>query len=118
MQAPGWLDLVGYQGASFDYSLTWQTGGTPVDLSGYSARMQVRETVDSTAVVLSLTAGTGITLGGTAGTIFLEASAATMAAIDAQASNQFVYDLELVSGAGYVTRLLEGTFTVSPEVTR
>jgi hypothetical protein len=115
MQAPGYLDLDCYQGANFDYTLTWQTNGTAVNLTGYGARMQVRTTVDSTAVAFSLTAGTGITLGGTVGTIALAASSTATAALSA---NQYVYDLELVSGAGYVTRLVQGNFVVYGEVTR
>ncbi len=124
MQAPGELNLTMYQGASWDYTLTWTTTAgsvtTPVDLTGYSARMQVRETQSSTATILSLTSGSGITLGGTAGTILLEASATTTAGIATSQTpqNQFVYDLELVSGAGYVTRLVEGNFLIDPEVTR
>ncbi len=124
MQAPGELNLTMYQGASWDYTLTWTTTAgsvtTPVDLTGYTARMQVRETQSSTATILSLTSGSGITLGGTAGTILLEASATTTAGIATSQTpqNQFVYDLELVSGAGYVTRLVEGNFLIDPEVTR
>ncbi len=124
MQAPGELNLTMYQGASWDYTLTWTTTAgsvtTPVDLTGYSARMQVRETQSSTATILSLTSGSGITLGGTAGTILLEADATTTAGIATSQTpqNQFVYDLELVSGAGYVTRLVEGNFLIDPEVTR
>jgi hypothetical protein len=117
MQTPGKLDLVAYQGASWDYTLTWLAGGTPVDLTGYQARMQVRESYDSTATILSLTAGTGITLGGTAGTIYLEADATTTAGFDGVPNKQFIYDLEL-ENAGIVTRLVEGTFTINPEVTR
>ena len=117
MQTPGKLDLVAYQGASWDYTLTWNAGGTPVDLTAYTARMQVRESYDSDAVILNLTSGTGITLGGTAGTIYLEASATTTAAFDGTPNKQFIYDLELES-AGVVTRLVEGTFTINPEVTR
>jgi hypothetical protein len=117
MQSPGKLDLVAYQGASWDYTLTWNTGGTPVNLTSYTARMQVRETYDSTGTILSLTSGTGITLGGTAGTIYLEASATTTAGFDGTPNKQFLYDLELES-AGVVTRLVEGTFTINPEVTR
>ena len=30
----------------------------------------------------------------------------------------YVYDLEITSGAGIVTRLLQGQITVNPEVTR
>ena len=115
MQAPGYLDLDCWQGANFDYSLTWTVGGSAVNLTGYSARMQVRQYAESTAVTLSFVNGTGITLGGTAGTIALAAVATATSAIDA---GQYVYDLELVSGAGYVTRLVEGTFTVVAEVTR
>lgn len=79
MQAPGLLDLNMYKGASWDYTLTWQTGGTAVNLTGYDARMQVRETHASGTAVLSLTVGSGITLGGTAGTIVLEATAVVVA---------------------------------------
>lgn len=120
MQAPANLDLTVYQGASWDYSLTWNLSGTPVNLTGYSARMQIRPTYDSSTVVLGLTSGTGITLGGTAGTIYLEASAATTAgfATENTPQEQYVYDLELVSPAGVVTRLVQGRVFIDPEVTR
>jgi hypothetical protein len=117
MQAPGRLDMSCYQGASFDYTLTWLSAGAPVNLTGYTGRMQVRDGYDAGSAIVSLTSGTGITLGGTAGTILVELTATQTAAIDATPSGQYVYDLELVSGAT-VTRLVEGTFIVSPEVTR
>ena len=115
MQAPGVLNLTCYQGASFDRTLTWKIDGTAVNLTGYSARMQVRSTYSSSTAVVSLTDGSGITLGGAAGTIVIEITAATTAGI---AEGQYVYDLELVSGSGAVTRLVEGTFIVDPEVTK
>lgn len=115
MQKPANLDLVMYQGASWDYQLTWNVSNAPVDLTSYTARMQVRPTYDSTAVALSLTTGSGITLGGTAGTILLEASAVTTAGV---AEGQYVYDLELVTASNGVTRLVGGNFIVDPEVTR
>lgn len=81
--------------------------------------MQVRANVTSNIVIatLSTTAGSEgtITLGGTAGTVDLLISAANTASLTA---GQYVYDLELVSGGGVVTRLLEGNFKVSAEVTR
>lgn len=115
MQAPGILNLEMWQGASWDYNLTWTTNGTAVNLTGYSARMQVRDAADSDNVRLSLTSGSGITLGGTAGTILLDASPTVTADIPA---GQYVYDLELVTGGGAVTRLVQGTLIVDPEVTR
>lgn len=114
MQAPGYLNLICYQGATFDYLLTWKSAGSAVDLTNYTARMQVREDYTSSTAVLSLTNGTGITLGGTAGTILLAASAGTTAAL---AAGDYVYDLELVN-SNIVTRLVQGKFTVDPEVTR
>jgi len=114
MQSPGALDLDMYQGATWEYTLTWKLNGAPVDLSAYSARMMARSSYAAASAVLSLTNGSGITLGGTAGTIVLAASAVTTAGV---AAAQYVYDLELVSG-GTVTRLVEGYLNVSPEATR
>ena len=114
MQQPASYDLIMYQGASWDYQFTWSVSGSPVNLTGYTARMQVRPSYISDSVILSLTNGSGITLGGAAGTIALAASASVSAAIEPRA---YVYDLELVNGSE-VTRLLEGKFTATPEVTR
>jgi len=112
----GDYDIIADQGATFTRVITWNdSAGSPVNLSGYTARMQVRQRYVSTTTVLSLTSGSGITLGGALGTITLLASATTTAAITA---GEYLYDLELVSGGGVVTRLLQGSFTVRAEVTR
>lgn len=115
MQAPARLNLTCYQGATFDYQLTWLIDEEPVDLTNYEARMQVRVSHNADTALLSLSAGTGITLGGTAGSIFIEATPEQTAALDA---GQFVYDLELVAESGSVVRLINGKFEVDPEVTR
>lgn len=105
------------QGADFIRQITWQDAdGNAIDLSGYSARMQVRREVDDSAVLLELTTENGyITLGGAAGTIDLNFPASGTTSLSSSAG---VYDLELVSGGGVITRLLQGTFDVSREVTR
>jgi hypothetical protein len=88
----------------------------PVDLTGFTARMQIRETVDATAVLKSLTTENGgITLGDTAGTVDLLISATETAAFT---FGNAVYDLELIDGSGIVTRLLSGNVSLSKEVTR
>ena len=104
-----------YQGATFDLNLTWNVSGSPVNLTSYTARMQVRDTFDTATTVLNFTSGSGITLGGTAGTILVEATAATTAGVPV---GQYVYDLELVSAGSAVTRLIQGNLTLDPEVTR
>ncbi len=110
-------DIVCDQGATFSRILTWQdSSANPVNLTGYTARMQVRATADSSTVLLSLTTeNSRITLGGAAGTITLLVSATDTAAVTA---GEYVYDLEVISSGGTVTRLIQGCFTVDAEVTR
>lgn len=118
MQEPGRYDFTIYQGASFDRTFTWQVGApaTLVNLSGYTGRMQVRAAISSPTTIVELTTSNGrMTLGGAAGTITLAITASDTAAL---APGQYVYDLEMVSGGGEVTRLLEGRATVNAEVTR
>lgn len=105
------------QGATFKRTITWTNQArVPYNLTGYTARMQVRSTIDSSTVILELTtANSRISLGGTAGTVNLLVSATTTAALT---PGLYVYDLELVSGGGEVTRLIEGNFNVRAEVTR
>lgn len=105
------------QGATYTYNLIYKdSNSVPVDLSGYTARMQVRKTKANTETLLDLTTENGcIVLGGSLGTIAITASATLTAAIDAKAG---VYDLELVSPSGAVKRLIEGEVTISLEVTR
>lgn len=114
MISPGTYNITAYQGATFDFLATWTINATPVNLDGYTARMQVRRTVDADTTIISLTSSSGITLGGEAGTIAVSVTAAIMEDIS---GGVYVYDLELDSGAE-VTRLLQGTFTVQSEVTR
>lgn len=117
MTAPAKLKFTIYQGATFPKRLTWKSGpvSAPVDLTGCTARMQVRSSVDSPIVLLSLTTENGgIALGGTAGTIDLYVSAADTAAITWRSG---VWDLEIVHPGGDVVRLAQGSISVSPEVT-
>jgi hypothetical protein len=112
---PGDYDITAYQGADYDQLFTVTQGGTALNWTGYTAKMQVREAADSTAYLLSLANGSGITLGGTAGTILVNISNAQSGAISA---GSFAYDLELISGSSAVTRILQGAFNVIGQVTR
>jgi hypothetical protein len=106
------------QGETLSLIATWKDStGTPVNLNGYTASMTLRSTFAAAGTVLFLsTTNSGIALGGTAGTITITAAATATAALTAPQSG--VYDLELTSGGAVVTRLLEGAFEVTPEVTR
>jgi hypothetical protein len=113
--AAGTLDFTIEQGATFNLLLTWEINNVAVNLTGYTARLQARVDVQDTATVLSLTTGAGITLGGAAGTISIDQTATQTTALP---MGEYVYDLELVSGGGTVTRLVQGELVISPEVTR
>lgn len=103
------------QGSTFSEVYTWKDcDNTPYDLSSYSAKMEVRESASSSAI-LTLNSGAEITLGGALGTITILVSATTTGALTA---GDYKYDLELTSGAGIVTRLIEGSCTVSPQITQ
>ncbi len=103
------------QGATFNLLMTWKIDNVAVNLTGYTARLQARIDVDETDTILSLTTGAGITLGGVAGTITLDQNAAQTAVLP---KGEYVYDLELQSSGGVVTRLLQGELNISAEVTR
>ncbi len=102
------------QGATWETTLTL----TDRDLTGCSARMQIRETIPSPSALLSLTSEppAGITITpGPPGIITVAISATQTAAMDWKHG---VYDLELVTASGTVERLLKGDVTVDFEVTR
>ena len=113
----GALDIVAEQGATFALALLWtDTTDVPIDLTGYAARMHVRNVPNASTFVIELTTENGrIALGATAGTINLLIDAETTAALPA---GEFVYDIELVQAGDGVTRLLEGAFSIRAEVTR
>jgi hypothetical protein len=89
--------------------------GQPVDLAEYSARMQIRETVDSPTVIYEATSQSGqIILNNQEKTITIT--------LLANATSQFnfttaVYSLELFNGNNVVPFLV-GNLTLVPEVTR
>ena len=109
---PANFNIVAPQGATFDTTFTFKIDNVPVNLTGYTAEMKLRETPDSDSVI-DLANGSGITLGGAAGTIAVVMTATQTAAIPAGA---YFYDLKLTQGST-VTRLLQGRFQLSPEIT-
>jgi len=114
MGYPGRSHFRFYQGDTARSTITWRVKGEPVDLDGYTAKMQVRSGSPAASPVLELTSGSGITLG-SAGEISITVPAATTAALDPEI---YIYSLELTSSGGEVTTLIAGQLTVTQEVTR
>lgn len=117
------------QGATLDFELAYKdSSNDPIDLTGYQGRMQLRPSVGSDTVYITLSSsldddGTGLNFSGsdglnppTSGTIGIFISAASSSQLD---FSEAVYDLEIASGSTYpvVTRLLEGQVKLSKNVT-
>lgn len=119
MSAGRW-DITIEKGATFDPVLIWSnkdpvTGvKTPVDLTGWTVRSQVRRTVGDSTIALDM--GPYIALGGVEGTIIFNVPEAVTALLTIKSG---VWDLELVSpGGAKVKRLVEGTVKIKENVTR
>lgn len=118
MTTPFKAKLKIYQGSTFRWNAVLKNGVPAVvtDLTGYTARMQIRSELESPTVLVTLTTENGgITLGGVLGTIDLYLSAAATALF---AWDSGVYDFEFIAPGGDVIRYLYGAVSVSPEVTR
>ena len=110
--AAGTYNFIMDQGATFTRQLTVKENNSVMNLTGYSVASKMRSTHDSSTVSGTFTCTISNASGGI---ITMSMSSSTTAAIEEAI---YVYDLEITSGAGIVTRLLEGKVTVNPEVTR
>jgi len=107
----GKYNIVAEQGATFNLNFRVETDGTPWNLTGYTFAMQVRRSASATATLLNITSATMTSVGHVSVTV----SAATMSDVPA---GRWVYDIELTSSGGQVTRILEGRFIVKAQVTQ
>jgi hypothetical protein len=109
-------DISADQGSDLDTLITYtDDAGTAINLTGCSARMQVRRFAGSSSAILNMTSSSGITLGGAAGTIRIQISAAALSLVPA---GSHVYDIELVDTVQVVLKIISGQFEVNAEVTR
>ena len=102
------------QGATFSLRLEVQTpAGAAVDLSGWTARAQIR----TSHKALKPTATFTTSMNAVSGYIYLSLTSVETAAIP---FGEYVYDVELYSADAtpLVQRMVMGTVTVSPETTR
>lgn len=88
--------------------------GLPVNLTGYTAKMDWRAPDGTPGMSFSDALG-NLALGGAQGTVAPTASAAQTAALP---GGLLLYDLFLYSPSGVVTRLLAGNVNVIPRVTQ
>lgn len=122
-QTPYTWNATVYAGATFDQ--TWlvssDAGGTAaVDLTGCTGTASCRTAYSAGSAVVSF--GTAnLILGGTAGTLRFKLDAATTTALGsalAYEPTQLLFDCEITESSGDVSRVLQGVWSVLPEVTR
>jgi hypothetical protein len=111
----GKYNIVAEQGATFNLNFTVQTDGTAWNFTGYTAAMQVRQSTSSATTLLNLSSSTGAITMNASGVVGITVAATTMSTVPA---GRWVYDIEFTSPSNEVTRLLEGRFIVSAEVTQ
>lgn len=87
---------------------------TLVDLTGYTARMSIKDRVGGTVLFSLTTENSRIVISPSAKTVTLSIAAADT---ESMTFKKGVYDLEMVSALGVVTAISTGTITVSREVT-
>jgi PIN domain nuclease of toxin-antitoxin system len=111
------VNLVINQGATFRHRFAWRDkNGRPIDVTGFTARMQIRADAAASAALVTLTTENGgIALGGKAGTVALYLNDTNTSAIT---WNKGVYDIQLVSPSGDVFRMVGGIVTVSAATTK
>ena len=127
--AAGNYSFIIEQGTTVNFEIQYtDSGSNPIDLTGYSGKMQIRSNFanDQPTTYATLSSslapdGTGLNFSGstgikppTSGSIGIFISAASSSAFNFTKAK---YDLEITSGST-VTRLLQGTITLSKEVTR
>ena len=108
-------DIICEQGTTFTRVVTYKdAAGNAVNLTSYTARMKVRSSRGAEGFYMTLINTRGITLQSN-GEIEIVIPATSTARVP---SGSYLYDLEIVSTSGVVTRVIEGEFRVSGEVTR
>ncbi len=116
MTKPTESNLAIYKGATFEHRFAFvDENDEPVNVTGYTARMMIREEWDSPdPPLISLTESSGIAISGSLGVFDVTISAIDTAALTV---DKAVYDLEAVQGPK-VIKLARGKIKVYPEVTR
>ncbi len=115
----GKYNFVLEQGATFILPVVYKdSDGNLIDVTGYEARMQIRETIDSVVPLISKTSNppNGIVVNELESkfTITVPANETTSLPAPIRA----FYDIEFETPAGEVIRVLEGRVRIKPEVTR
>lgn len=109
----GTYNLVIDQGSDFALDLVIKQSGTALNLTNYSGRAQLRTVHTASSASSSFTV---TVTNASEGALKLQLPGSTSKNL---AAGQYVYDLEIFTSSDtIVKRIVEGTVTLTPEVTR
>ena len=104
-------NLVIDQGTSFSATIdVTDSGGGAFNLTGYTTAAQMRKNYNSSTATTFGTSHNGVL-----GQITLTLTAANTIPLE---PSRYLYDVEITSGGGTVTRVVEGIVTVTAGMTR
>lgn len=104
------------QGATFSEPIRWIVDDVPVNLTGYTARFQVRRHPTAAgAPLLDLTVGSGLAIDAVNGQVTITMTPTQTATLP---PGRLAYALELTDGSANVFRFIEGSLVVTPELVR
>jgi hypothetical protein len=106
------------QGSTYKLALYWlNSANSPINMAGYSAKMQIRSSTGSSVVLLELDSSDSdqIQIYETQGAINLTIGYEQTALLPPSVA---VYDLEVKSAENVVTKLIKGRCRIEGEVTR
>jgi hypothetical protein len=118
----GRYNILVEQGSTLDFEIIYSDSkGNPIDLTGYSGRMQIRPDFADFTNVVYLTVSSSLDVDGT-GLIITPSSGSIRIYVDAVKTDAFTfgeakYDLELYKQS-VVSRIIEGNVQVKKSVTR
>jgi hypothetical protein len=108
---PGRYNISVINGTTFALSPQWLINNLPVNLTGYSADMQVRDI--SNNLIVELSTGNGkITINAALGQVNLNLTA-TQTLVGNLPAGNYNYALNLTDSASNVYQILQGSFIVS-----
>lgn len=109
-------DLSIKAGSDWQLTLIWKDdAGVPKNLTGYTAQMHIRRTIEGDLVQNLATGGSGITITAAQGKIVIDITNAQSKALGIEKG---VYDLFVTDAGSKLSCILQGEVLVEPPVTR
>lgn len=106
-------------GAHYFLTVWWeQPDGEPMKMNDYTARMMLRKKYSDMTPLISLTSDDNLTITPAEGRVDIVITNIQSGLLSDSKEAKGVYDLEVESAEGIVTRLLGGEWIASPEATK